>query len=129
MLSSAAHGVANRIRRLAASVALVAGALWGVAVTIQAAEPPASRQSTESPPPAWPGSPFHGVISGATGAPIPCRCRFQGNAYRLGDTVCMNTFKGVQLARCDLNLNNTSWVPTGLPCTMSRRGTKLAFNY
>jgi hypothetical protein len=72
------------------------------------------------PPPAWPSSPFHGVISGATGAPIPCRCRFQGNAYRLGDTVCMQTHLGVQLARCDLYINNTSWVPTGVPCIMSR---------
>jgi len=25
----------------------------------------------------------------------------------------------VQLARCDLLLNNTSWVPIGVPCTMS----------
>jgi len=71
------------------------------------------------PPPAWPTSPYHGVISGATGEPIPCRCRFRGNAYRLGDTVCMTTHLGVQLARCDLFLNNTSWVPTGVPCTMS----------
>ncbi|HJZ44866.1 MAG TPA: hypothetical protein VJ233_14185, partial [Hyphomicrobiaceae bacterium] len=52
---------------------------------------------------------------------IPCRCRFQGSAYALGDTVCMSTHLGVQLARCDLYLNNTSWVPTGVPCTMSRR--------
>ena len=70
--------------------------------------------------PAWPTSPFHGVISGATGEAIPCRCRFQGSAYRLGDTVCMTTHLGVQFARCDLYLNNTSWIPTGVPCTMSR---------
>jgi hypothetical protein len=31
----------------------------------------------------------------------------------------MTTHLGVQLARCDLFLNNTSWVPTGVPCTMS----------
>jgi hypothetical protein len=70
-------------------------------------------------PPAWPTSPFHGVIDGS-GKRIPCRCRFRGEAYRLGDTVCMNTHLGVQLARCDLALNNTSWVPTGVPCTISR---------
>jgi hypothetical protein len=80
-----------------------------------------------APPPAWPTSPFHGVISGATGEPIPCRCRHQGGAYRLGDTVCMSTHLGVQLARCDLVLNNTSWIPTGVPCTMSRLPTRLAF--
>jgi hypothetical protein len=77
-------------------------------------------------PPAWPTSPFHGVISGATGEPIPCRCRHQGSAYRLGEEVCMSTHLGVQLARCDLVLNNTSWIPTGVPCTMSRLPTRLA---
>jgi hypothetical protein len=71
------------------------------------------------PPPAWPSSPFHGVTDGATGQPIPCLCRYQGVAYRLGDTVCMNTHLGRQLTRCDLFLNNTSWVPTGVPCTTS----------
>jgi hypothetical protein len=78
------------------------------------------------PPPAWPTSPFHGVISGATGEPIPCRCRYGGGDYQLGATVCMTTHLGVQLARCDLFLNNTSWVPLGVPCTMSRLPTHLA---
>ena len=77
------------------------------------------------PPPAWPSSPFHGVISGATGEPIPCRCRFRDSDFKLGETVCMNTHLGVQLARCDLFLNNTSWVPIGVPCTMSRLPRRL----
>jgi hypothetical protein len=89
-------------------------------------EPGSGSAGAGAPPPAWPTSPFHGVISGATGAPIPCRCRHRGGAYGLGDTVCMNTHLGVQLARCDLVLNNTSWVPTGVPCTMSRLRTRLA---
>ena len=84
-----------------------------------AVEPADQGAAGSGPPPAWPTSPFHGVISGATGEPIPCRCRFRGGAYRLGDTVCMSTHLGVQLARCDLILNNTSWIPTGVPCTMS----------
>ena len=79
------------------------------------------------PLPAWPTSPYHGVISGATGEPIPCRCRFRDSDFKLGDTVCMNTHLGVQLARCDLFLNNTSWVPIGVPCTMSRLPVRLAF--
>jgi hypothetical protein len=78
------------------------------------------------PPPAWPTSPFHGVISGATGEVIPCRCRYRDNDYRLGSTVCMSTHLGVQLARCDLFLNNTSWVPLGVPCTISQLPTRLA---
>src|SRR5438105_1060281 len=89
-------------------------------------EQPGGDAATNLPPPAWPTSPYHGVISGATGEPIPCRCRFKDSDYRLGDTVCMNTHLGVQLARCDLFLNNTSWIPIGVPCTMSRLGTRLA---
>ncbi len=75
--------------------------------------------------PAWPTSPYHGVTDG-DGKRIPCRCRFQGSAFKLGDTVCMSTHLGVQLARCDLYLNNTSWVPTGVPCTMSRLGVGMS---
>jgi len=86
---------------------------------------PTGREGFAVPPPAWPGSPFHGVISGATGQPIPCRCRFNGGEFKLGETVCMNTHLGVQLARCDLFLNNTSWVPIGVPCTLSRLPTHL----
>jgi hypothetical protein len=82
--------------------------------------------SQGTPPPAWPTSPYHGVISGATGEPIPCRCRYRDSDFRLGDTVCMNTYRGVQLARCDLFLNNTSWVPIGIPCTMSQVPAHLA---
>jgi hypothetical protein len=90
-------------------------------VAVHAVEP-----SDALPPAAWPTSPFHGVISGATGQPIPCRCRFKGGDFGLGATVCMNTHLGVQLARCDLFLNNTTWVPTGVPCTLSRRPGRLA---
>jgi hypothetical protein len=86
----------------------------------------AQERVSEAPPPAWPTSPFHGVTSGATGQAIPCRCRFGGSEFRLGDTVCMSTHLGVQLARCDLVLNNTSWVPMGVPCTMSRLPARLA---
>ena len=102
--------------RAAVIVAMLAASLPAA----RAAEEAAGGPLQEVPPAAWPASPFHGVISGATGEAIPCRCRFKGGAYRLGDTICMSTPLGVQLARCDLVLNNTSWVPIGVPCTMSR---------
>jgi len=112
VLTSARHGVANR--KLSFASAALAAALIAAPAPGIGAEP-----STDTP--AWPTSPYHGVIDGA-GKRIPCRCRFQGTAFKLGDTVCMSTHLGVQLARCDLALNNTSWVPTGVPCTMSRAG-------
>ncbi len=104
-----------------------------VAAALLAATLPAARADEgvggsslgAAPPPAWPTSPFHGVISGATGEPIPCRCRYRDHDYRLGSTVCMNTHLGVQMARCDLFLNNTSWVPLGVPCTISSRPARI----
>ena len=89
-----------------------------VPAAVRAVEPGGGGR--EIPPAAWPTSPFHGVISGATGEAIPCRCRFKGGEVKLGETVCMETPQGVQLARCDLFLNNTSWVPLGVACTLSR---------
>lgn len=71
--------------------------------------------------PAYPTSPFRGVHDGS-GRVIPCRCRFQGEQFQLGALVCMSTHAGVVLARCDLMLNNTSWIPTEMPCTLSRAG-------
>lgn len=32
----------------------------------------------------------------------------------------MSTHQGVVLTRCDLLLNNTSWVPTATACTISQ---------
>ena len=79
--------------------------------------------SAETPPSveAWRTSPFHGAISGATGEPIPCLCRFRGQNFKLGDRVCMQTPDGIVITRCDMLLNNTTWVPTDESCTMSRR--------
>jgi hypothetical protein len=114
------HGIAKAKLGLV-SAAVLAALLLVLRGPAVAVEPAGGEKGTSAPVEEWRTSPFHGVISGATGEPIPCRCRFQGTAYRLGDTVCMNTHLGTQLARCDLFLNNTSWVPTGVPCTMSRR--------
>ena len=82
---------------LAAPLLLLPCAVW-------AADP-----EEKAPPAAWPTSPFLGAVDGVTGVPIPWLCRSGGSVYRLGDTVCMSTHLGVQTARCDLVLNNTSW--------------------
>jgi hypothetical protein len=80
--------------------------------------PVASAQDTAPRRPNWPSSEYHGKIDG-NGNPIPCRCLFRGQSHKLGTTVCMNTHKGTVLAECDLVQNNTSWVPTDEPCTIS----------
>lgn len=61
------------------------------------------------------------VIDGWTGKPIPCRCRYQGQKYQLGTVLCMKTHLGTRLTRCELVLNNTSWVPTEEACAISGR--------
>lgn len=73
--------------------------------------------------PAYPSSPWRGIIDG-NGQAIPCRCLFGGREWQLGEMVCMSTHLGTVLTRCDLVLNNTSWVPTGTPCTTSGLGSK-----
>jgi hypothetical protein len=70
---------------------------------------------------AWRSSPFHGVPNAATGLPIPCRCRYQGRDVMLGTQVCMNMPNGTMLARCDLHLNNSTWVPMDIPCQLNSR--------
>lgn len=78
-----------------------------------------ARAQSSAPGEAYKTSPFHRMINEATGKPIPCRCVFQGRDYRVGEAVCMTTHKGVLITKCDLHLNNTSWVPTDEPCTTS----------
>lgn len=66
----------------------------------------------------WKSSPFHRARDG-NGQPIPCRCLLNGQLVPLGTTVCMTTHVGVQMARCDLSQNVTTWMPTGAPCEVS----------
>lgn len=86
----------------------------GSAVGQSVKDPPASA----APQAEWKTSPFHGVIGG-DGNVIPCRCLYRGNAYKLGERVCMATHLGTVMTECDLQQNNTSWMPTTEACTTS----------
>ena len=99
---------------------------WGLLAVCTAlvnSMPGDARAQAADPAPAdpaeqWRTSPFHGVIDG-DGKPIQCKCLFRGHEFRLGERVCMNTHLGTVMAMCDLQLNNTSWVPTREVCTTS----------
>lgn len=105
------HGVTWRNLPLAPLA--LAAMMPALASTTAQAEP---GQPTAKPDPRiTPGQ----VIDGWTGLPIPCRCRYQGETYRLGDVVCMRTHLGTVLTRCELFLNNTSWMPSREPCAIS----------
>jgi hypothetical protein len=45
-----------------------------------------------------------------------CTCRYKGGETTDGQTVCMATPKGRQLAVCEKVLNVTSWKFLGQPC-------------
>jgi hypothetical protein len=105
-----AHSI---VRLGTAGVLALAVVFAAVASLAQSPQPPAGE--------AWRTSPYHGVIDGATGQPIPCRCRYRDREYRLGEAVCMNTHVGTVIARCDLHLNNTTWAPTTDACVISAR--------
>jgi hypothetical protein len=45
-----------------------------------------------------------------------CMCRYEGGDVVEGQTACVRTPGGMQLARCDRFLNNTSWKFLGQPC-------------
>ena len=66
----------------------------------------------------WKSSRFYRTVDG-NGRTIPCRCLLNGQTVPLGTTVCMGTYAGVQIARCDLSQNVMTWVPTGVPCEVS----------
>jgi hypothetical protein len=45
-----------------------------------------------------------------------CTCRYKGGGAMDGQTVCMATAKGKELAVCEKVLNVTSWKFLGQPC-------------
>ena len=104
-------------RAVAVGLALVATlALSDAAAAQQVPAGGSAGQEPQGLPPAnWPTSPHRGVIDGS-GRVIPCRCRFNGKAYQLGEIVCMRTHVGTVLTRCDILGNNTSWMPSRQPC-------------
>ena len=48
-----------------------------------------------------------------------CRCRYFGEYYSLGSTVCIKTPAGMRIAYCSMNLNNTSWDITEESCPVT----------
>lgn len=49
------------------------------------------------------------VLGHAAGAAAECTCRYQGGDVIEGQTACIRTANGSQLARCEKFLNNTTW--------------------
>ena len=45
-----------------------------------------------------------------------CICRYNGGEVMQGQTACLVTAKGRELARCEKSLNMSSWKFLGEPC-------------
>jgi hypothetical protein len=56
------------------------------------------------------------AITAATAKAHDCTCKFAGGDAKQGDTACIKTAKGTSLARCEMNLNNSSWTVLEEPC-------------
>ncbi|MHC5653484.1 hypothetical protein [Stappia sp. ICDLI1TA098] len=49
-----------------------------------------------------------------------CTCRYFGEKYSIGETVCLRGPEGPRMARCAMNQNNTSWKMLEDPCPTAR---------
>lgn len=62
-----------------------------------------------------------GAASLAAQAPAfaDCKCRANGHIYNHGQIVCLKLPDGEQLARCDMELNNSAWKKVRDGCPVS----------
>jgi len=47
---------------------------------------------------------------------VPCTCRYKGEDYGIGDSICLGSGSGTRVATCSMVLNNTSWKMSNAPC-------------
>jgi hypothetical protein len=59
-----------------------------------------------------------GLAAPALGAD-GCYCRHKDGQTPLGQSTCIRSANGGQMARCEKVLNNTSWKFTGAPCPVA----------
>lgn len=97
------------------------GALAGASAMLLTLSGAIADDAKPAPKPgeAYKTSPFHRVPNAATGQFIPCTCKFRGRDFRVGERVCMSTYKGTVITVCDLELNNSTWIPTEETCEVS----------
>jgi hypothetical protein len=49
------------------------------------------------------------ILTPAAPAGAECTCRYAGQSFQQGQTVCIRVGGSARLARCDMALNNSSW--------------------
>lgn len=72
---------------------------------------------------------FAGLIAGSTAAVaqnVSCTCRYKGQDYGLGESICLKGSDGLRMATCAMVLNNTSWELSNAPCPLTMRNRSIA---
>lgn len=59
------------------------------------------------------------IAAAAIGQTVPCTCRYKGEDYGLGDSICLRSPDGLRMATCSMILNNTSWQFSNAPCPVT----------
>jgi hypothetical protein len=60
------------------------------------------------------------ALASAALADPNCICRARGQAFELGQSICLPSPKGPRIATCGMVLNNTSWQFSDIPCVISQ---------
>jgi hypothetical protein len=61
-----------------------------------------------------------GSGSPASAQNVSCTCRYQGQDFGLGDSICLKSADGLRMATCEMVLNNTSWKMSNAPCPVTQ---------
>ena len=51
---------------------------------------------------------------------ISCTCRYKGEDYGVGESICLKSSEGLKMATCEMVLNNTSWQISNAPCPVTQ---------
>jgi len=51
---------------------------------------------------------------------VSCTCRYKGEKYGIGESICLKSPQGLRMATCEMVLNNTSWQFSDAPCPLTQ---------
>jgi hypothetical protein len=51
---------------------------------------------------------------------VNCTCRYQGENFGIGESICLKGSDGLKMATCSMVLNNTSWQFSNAPCPLAQ---------
>ncbi|TYC65828.1 hypothetical protein FMN63_26050 [Stappia sp. BW2] len=61
-----------------------------------------------------------GFRASAIAQDISCTCRYKGEKYGIGESICLKSPSGLRMATCEMVLNNTSWQFSNAPCPLTQ---------